>query len=163
TRRSRSCTHRSRCAWRARSRPAPGATRLPLRSSLLPRRRSRCGAGPGAGAQEPAHNPSPRRPDTAHRVKSLPLAPLDSPLDPSPQTPCNRQSSKIASPRHARLHARPMFDFVHKHKRFIQILLGVIALTFATWGIESYTRMTGGRDTVAKVNGEEISAREFDE
>ncbi|HJY78665.1 MAG TPA: SurA N-terminal domain-containing protein [Burkholderiales bacterium] len=56
-----------------------------------------------------------------------------------------------------------MFDFVHKHKRFIQILLGVIALTFATWGIESYTRMTGGRDTVAKVNGEEISAREFDE
>ena len=56
-----------------------------------------------------------------------------------------------------------MFDFVHKNKRIIQIFLGLIALTFATWGIESYTRMVGGRDTVAKVNGIEISARELDE
>ncbi len=56
-----------------------------------------------------------------------------------------------------------MFNFVHKNKRIIQIFLGLIALTFATWGIESYTRMTGGRDTVAKVNGLEISARELDE
>ena len=56
-----------------------------------------------------------------------------------------------------------MFDFVHKNKRIIQIFLALIALTFATWGIESYTRMVGGRDTVAKVNGIEISAREFDE
>jgi peptidyl-prolyl cis-trans isomerase D len=56
-----------------------------------------------------------------------------------------------------------MFDLVHKNKRIIQVFLGLIALTFATWGIESYTRMTGGRDTVATVNGLEISAREFDE
>jgi peptidyl-prolyl cis-trans isomerase D len=56
-----------------------------------------------------------------------------------------------------------MFDLVHKNKRIIQIFLGLIALTFATWGIESYTRMSGGRDTVATVNGLEISAREFDE
>jgi peptidyl-prolyl cis-trans isomerase D len=56
-----------------------------------------------------------------------------------------------------------MFDLVHKNKRIIQIFLGLIALTFATWGIESYTRMRGGGDTVAKVNGLEISAREFDE
>jgi peptidyl-prolyl cis-trans isomerase D len=56
-----------------------------------------------------------------------------------------------------------MFDFVHKNKRVIQIFLGLIALTFATWGIESYTRMRGGRDTVATVNGLEISAREFDD
>jgi peptidyl-prolyl cis-trans isomerase D len=56
-----------------------------------------------------------------------------------------------------------MFDFVHKNKIIIQIFLGLIALTFATWGIESYTRMVGGRDTVAKVNGIEISARELDE
>src|SRR4030095_977330 len=55
-----------------------------------------------------------------------------------------------------------MFEFVHKNKRIIQIFLGLIALTFATWGIESYTRMRGGRDTVATVNGLEISAREFD-
>src|ERR1043166_7873580 len=53
------------------------------------------------------------------------------------------QSSKIASPRTARIQVRPMFDFVHKNKRIIQIFLGLIALTFATWGIESYTRMAG--------------------
>ena len=56
-----------------------------------------------------------------------------------------------------------MFDLVHKNKRVIQVFLALIAITFMTWGIESYTRMTGGRDTVAKVNGLEISAREFDE
>jgi peptidyl-prolyl cis-trans isomerase D len=56
-----------------------------------------------------------------------------------------------------------MFDLVHKNKRIIQVFLGLIALTFATWGIESYTRMRGARDTVASVNGLDISAREFDE
>jgi peptidyl-prolyl cis-trans isomerase D len=56
-----------------------------------------------------------------------------------------------------------MFDLVHKNKRIVQILLALIAITFATWGIESYTNMRGGRDTVATVNGMEISAREFDE
>jgi peptidyl-prolyl cis-trans isomerase D len=56
-----------------------------------------------------------------------------------------------------------MFDLIHKNKRIVQIFLGLIALTFATWGIESYTSMRAGRDTVATVNGIEISAREFDE
>jgi peptidyl-prolyl cis-trans isomerase D len=56
-----------------------------------------------------------------------------------------------------------MFDFVHKNKRVIQVFLALIAITFMTWGIESYTRMSGGRDTVATVNGLEISAREFDD
>ena len=56
-----------------------------------------------------------------------------------------------------------MFNLVHKNKRIIQVFLGLIALTFVTWGIESYTTMRGGRDTVATVNGIEISAREFDE
>src|SRR5919206_552051 len=56
-----------------------------------------------------------------------------------------------------------MFDFVQRHKRVLQIFLGLIALTFATWGIESYTRFAGGRDAVAKVNGSEISQREFDD
>jgi peptidyl-prolyl cis-trans isomerase D len=54
-----------------------------------------------------------------------------------------------------------MFDLVQKYKRFIQVFLGLIALTFATWGIESYTRYQGGRDTLAVVNGIEISQREF--
>ncbi len=56
-----------------------------------------------------------------------------------------------------------MFDLVTKYKRFIQVFLGLIALTFATWGIESYTRFRGARDTVANVNGLEVSQREFAE
>ncbi len=54
-----------------------------------------------------------------------------------------------------------MFDLVHKYKRVIQIFLFLIAITFATWGIESYTQFRGGRDTVATVNGLEISQNEF--
>ena len=56
-----------------------------------------------------------------------------------------------------------MFDFVQRHKRLLQLFLGLIALTFATWGIESYTRFAGGRDAVATVNGSDISQREFDQ
>ena len=56
-----------------------------------------------------------------------------------------------------------MFDLVTKYKRLIQVFLGLIALTFATWGIESYTQFRSGRDTVATVNGMEISEREFGE
>ena len=55
-----------------------------------------------------------------------------------------------------------MFDLVQKHKRVLQVFLGLIAITFATWGIESYTRFAGGRDTVATVNGSDITQREFD-
>ena len=55
-----------------------------------------------------------------------------------------------------------MFDFVQKYKRLMQLVLGLIALTFATWGIESYTRFAGGRDAVASVNGSDITQREFD-
>jgi len=54
-----------------------------------------------------------------------------------------------------------MFDFAQKHRRILQVFLGLIAITFATWGIESYTRYAGGRDTVASINGSEISQREF--
>ncbi len=56
-----------------------------------------------------------------------------------------------------------MFDFVQKHRRVAQIVLALIAITFATWGIESYTRYAGSQDTVAKVSGYEISEREFTE
>src|SRR5207237_574052 len=56
-----------------------------------------------------------------------------------------------------------MFDFVQKHRLVLQVFLALIAITFATWGIESYTRYAGGRDTVASVNGMDISRREFDD
>ena len=56
-----------------------------------------------------------------------------------------------------------MFDFVQKHRRVAQVILSLIAITFAVWGIESYTRYAGGRDDVASVNGYDISQREFTE
>lgn len=56
-----------------------------------------------------------------------------------------------------------MFDFIQKHRRWAQVFLALIAITFATWGIESYTRFGGSRDTVASVNGLDISQREFSE
>ena len=56
-----------------------------------------------------------------------------------------------------------MFDFVHKNKRIVQVILGLLTIPFAIWGIESYTRIAGGRDAVAKVNGIEITRRELDE
>jgi peptidyl-prolyl cis-trans isomerase D len=56
-----------------------------------------------------------------------------------------------------------MFDLVTKYKRVIQVFLGLIAITFATWGIESYTQFRSSRDTVASVDGMEISRREFAE
>src|SRR5262245_32178007 len=56
-----------------------------------------------------------------------------------------------------------MFDFVHKYRRVVQIILFLLIVPFAIWGLESYTRVLSGRDTVAKVNGIEITRREFDE
>jgi peptidyl-prolyl cis-trans isomerase D len=54
-----------------------------------------------------------------------------------------------------------VFDLVTKYKRVIQVFLGLIAITFATWGIESYTQFRASRDTVATVDGMEISQREL--
>src|SRR5437762_180529 len=56
-----------------------------------------------------------------------------------------------------------MFDFVTKYRRVVQIILAILILPFAIWGIESYTRIAGGRDAVAKVNGFEITRRELDQ
>src|SRR5260221_2108590 len=56
-----------------------------------------------------------------------------------------------------------MFDFVQKNQRSLQVFLGLIAITFAAWGIESYTRFAGSGDTVASVNGSDITQREFSE
>ncbi|HXI35530.1 MAG TPA: SurA N-terminal domain-containing protein [Burkholderiales bacterium] len=55
-----------------------------------------------------------------------------------------------------------MFDFIQKHRRVAQIFLALIGITFATWGIESYTRVRGGSDNAATVNGTPVSQREFE-
>jgi peptidyl-prolyl cis-trans isomerase D len=54
-----------------------------------------------------------------------------------------------------------LFDFVQRYKRWLQVFLALIAITFFTWGIENYTQFRGARDTVATVNGIDISQREF--
>src|SRR5512135_2296744 len=56
-----------------------------------------------------------------------------------------------------------MFDFVQKHKIVMQVILGLLVVTFAVWGIESYTRARGPSDTVAKVGSLSISQREFND
>jgi len=54
-----------------------------------------------------------------------------------------------------------MFDFVHGNKRFVQIVLGLIILTFAFWGVDSYNKSSPG-ETLATVNGDKINQEEFD-
>jgi peptidyl-prolyl cis-trans isomerase D len=54
-----------------------------------------------------------------------------------------------------------MFDFVHENKRIVQIILALIILPFAFWGVNS-ARNAGADASLAKVNGEKISPQEFD-
>jgi peptidyl-prolyl cis-trans isomerase D len=56
-----------------------------------------------------------------------------------------------------------MFRFVEKQKILIQILLGLLALTFAAWGIQSYTQFRGQSDAVATVDGLKITQRDYDD
>lgn len=53
-----------------------------------------------------------------------------------------------------------MFDYVRNNKRFMQLILAVIVLPFALWGVDSYVR-TGNTDDVATVGGTPISMGEF--
>ena len=55
-----------------------------------------------------------------------------------------------------------MFDFVHKKRRIVQIILALATLPFLFWGIESY-RSGDGEDHVALAAGEKISRQEFDQ
>jgi len=54
-----------------------------------------------------------------------------------------------------------MFDFVQEKKRVVQIVLGLIIVTFGFFGVDSY-RKSGGSHAPATVNGEKISQQEFD-
>lgn len=56
-----------------------------------------------------------------------------------------------------------MFDAVRNNKRFIQIVLLMIVLPFALWGVDSYVGNSGGLDEVANVGGTPISASQFQE
>ncbi len=54
-----------------------------------------------------------------------------------------------------------MFDFVHEKKRLVQIVLLLIILPFAFFGVDSY-RHSGDTDAPATVNGTKITRQEFD-
>jgi len=54
-----------------------------------------------------------------------------------------------------------MFDFVHEKKRLVQVVLALIVLPFALWGVDSY-RKSGDAAPLAKVNGENIGQQEFE-
>ncbi len=54
-----------------------------------------------------------------------------------------------------------MFDFVQEKRRLVQIVLALIILPFAFWGVDSY-RKSGGATPIATVNGEKIGQQEFD-
>ncbi|OGS94182.1 MAG: peptidylprolyl isomerase [Gallionellales bacterium RIFCSPLOWO2_12_FULL_57_18] len=55
-----------------------------------------------------------------------------------------------------------MFDFVHENKRLVQIVLALIILPFAFWGVDSYNRSGKSADVVATVNDTKITQQEFD-
>lgn len=54
-----------------------------------------------------------------------------------------------------------MYDFVYKNKKLMQIILALIVLPFAFFGIDSYFRGGTGGDTVAVVGNYKISQAEF--
>ena len=54
-----------------------------------------------------------------------------------------------------------MFDFVHEKRRLVQIVLLLIILPFAFFGVDSY-RHSGDSDAPASVNGTKITKQEFE-
>jgi peptidyl-prolyl cis-trans isomerase D len=54
-----------------------------------------------------------------------------------------------------------MHDFVFKNKRLIQIILAIIFLPFAFFGVDSYFRSSGESVAVATVGDQRISQQEF--
>jgi peptidyl-prolyl cis-trans isomerase D len=54
-----------------------------------------------------------------------------------------------------------MFDFIHNHKKLIQIVLAVIFLPFAFFGVDSYFRAGDRGGNVATVGGQPITQGEY--
>ncbi len=55
-----------------------------------------------------------------------------------------------------------MFDFVREKKRSVQIVLAVIILPFAFWGVDSYNRSGNAVEIAATVDGVKITRQEFE-
>jgi peptidyl-prolyl cis-trans isomerase D len=56
-----------------------------------------------------------------------------------------------------------VFNLVRNNKRLMQIVLALVALPFAFWGIDSYQRVMSRAGDVAEVDGQKISEQEFGE
>ena len=56
-----------------------------------------------------------------------------------------------------------MFDWVHNNKRIIQVILALVIIPFAFWGVNFYEKAFVGGDTVAEVDGSKITEQEFSE
>jgi peptidyl-prolyl cis-trans isomerase D len=54
-----------------------------------------------------------------------------------------------------------MFNIVHNNKRIIQIVLAVVMLPFAFFGVDSYVRDREGAEAVATFEGHSITQQEF--
>jgi peptidyl-prolyl cis-trans isomerase D len=54
-----------------------------------------------------------------------------------------------------------MFNFVHKRKRVIQVILGLLIIPFALWGVDSYQNLFGHGNDVAEVAGYRITSMEL--
>jgi peptidyl-prolyl cis-trans isomerase D len=55
-----------------------------------------------------------------------------------------------------------MFDLVHENKKLIQIVLVIVILPFALWGVSSYERSGNSVNAAATVNGAKITQQEFE-
>jgi peptidyl-prolyl cis-trans isomerase D len=55
-----------------------------------------------------------------------------------------------------------MFDLVHGNKRVVQIILALIILPFALWGVNSYEKSKISSGVVAQVNDITITQQEFE-
>ena len=55
-----------------------------------------------------------------------------------------------------------MFDFVHGNKKLIQVVLALIILPFAVWGVDSYRQSGNEAEVIATVNDSKITQRELD-
>jgi peptidyl-prolyl cis-trans isomerase D len=56
-----------------------------------------------------------------------------------------------------------VFDLVHNNKRLMQVVLALVTLPFAFWGIDSYQRVFNLANDIASVDGQKITEQEFAE
>jgi len=54
-----------------------------------------------------------------------------------------------------------MYNLIHNHKKLIQIILAIVFLPFAFFGIDSYFRAGDRSDSIATVGGQPVTEQEF--